>query len=64
VKIPDEDLAGPAHRRRALLTGIDIPSHMTAYRTDHIDRYERVRTAGDIDALFVEPEGEAPEGDA
>jgi hypothetical protein len=39
---------------RALLTGRDISSHMDDYRTDHIDRYERVRTTGDIDALFVE----------
>jgi hypothetical protein len=39
---------------RALLTGRDIPSHMTDYRTDHQERYEKVRTAGDVDALFVE----------
>ncbi|RFZ04400.1 hypothetical protein MML61_10060 [Mycobacterium marinum] len=38
---------------RALLTGRDIRSHMAGYRTDHIDRYEKVRTAGDVDALFV-----------
>jgi hypothetical protein len=38
---------------KALLGGGDIPSHMTDYRVDHIDRYERVRTAGDVDALFV-----------
>lgn len=41
---------------RALLTGGDIPSHMADYRADHIDRYQRVRTTGDIDALFVEAE--------
>lgn len=43
---------------RALLTGIDIPSHMEEYRSDHIDRFERVKATGDIDALFVvyEPE--------
>ena len=37
---------------RALLTGIDIPVHMEEYRSDHIDRFERVKTTGDIDALF------------
>ena len=26
---------------------------MDNYRHDHSDRYERVRTSGDIDALFV-----------
>jgi hypothetical protein len=40
---------------RALLTRHDIPSHITGYREDYIDRYERVRTAGDVDALFVRP---------
>jgi hypothetical protein len=40
---------------RALLSGTEIPIHMTEYRTNHIDRYERARTAGDIDALFVKP---------
>lgn len=43
---------------RALLTGGDIPSHMANYRADHIDRYQRVRTTGDIDALFVEAESD------
>jgi hypothetical protein len=38
----------------ALLTGGDVSSHIEGYRTDHIDRYERVRTTGDVDALFVE----------
>ncbi len=38
---------------RALLTGADIPSHMQEYRSDHADRFERVRATGDIDALFV-----------
>jgi hypothetical protein len=38
---------------KAILLGREIPSHMTEYRTDHIDRYERARTTGDIDALFV-----------
>ena len=38
----------------ALLTGVDIPTHMVDYRTDHIDRFERVKATGDIDALFVE----------
>jgi hypothetical protein len=47
---------------RALLTGSDVPSHMAEYRADHIDRYERVRTSGDIDALFVEAERD-PDGD-
>lgn len=47
---------------RALLTGIDIPSHMAEYRSDHIDRFERVKATGDIDALFVvyEPEDDEP----
>jgi hypothetical protein len=39
---------------KALLTGRDIPTHMTDYRKDHQERYEKVRTAGDVDALFVE----------
>lgn len=39
---------------KALLTGRDIPSHMADYRDDHIARYKRVQTAGDVDALFVE----------
>lgn len=39
---------------RALLTGREIPSHMTDYRTDNQERYERVRTSGDVDALFVD----------
>ena len=38
---------------RALLTGIEIPSHMAEYRSDHIDRFERIKATGDIDALFV-----------
>jgi hypothetical protein len=43
---------------RALLTGTDVPSHMEQYRSDHIDRCERVKATGDVDALFVvyEPE--------
>lgn len=43
---------------RALLAGNDIASHMGEYRADHIDRFERVKATGDIDALFVvyEPE--------
>jgi hypothetical protein len=43
---------------RALLTGTDVPSHMEQYRSDHVDRYERVRATGDVDALVVvyEPE--------
>lgn len=43
---------------RALLTGIDVPSHMEQYRSDHIDRCDRVKATGDVDALFVvyEPE--------
>lgn len=43
---------------RALLTDGDIPSHMSTFRADHIDRYQRVRTTGDIDALFVEAEND------
>jgi hypothetical protein len=46
---------------RALLTGRDVSSHMDDYRADHIDRYERVRTTGDIDALFVESEPDLQE---
>ena len=47
---------------RALLSGVDIPSHMAEYRSDHIDRFERVKATGDIDALFVvyEPEDDDP----
>lgn len=45
---------------RALLSGTDVPSHMTEYRSDHIDRFERAERTGDIDALFVEYE---PDGD-
>jgi hypothetical protein len=37
----------------ALMAGSDVRSHMDNYRKDHIERYERVRTTGDIDALFV-----------
>ena len=48
---------------RALLTARDIPSHMADYRADHIDRYERVRTTGDIDALFVEAERDGGDQD-
>ncbi|MGH3560564.1 MAG: hypothetical protein ACRDTN_01830, partial [Mycobacterium sp.] len=43
---------------RALLTGRDIPSHMADYRADRISRFERIRTDGDIDALFVEVGGD------
>ncbi|MBB5166707.1 hypothetical protein [Mycobacterium sp. AZCC_0083] len=39
---------------RALLSGTEIPSHMDGYRADHVDRFERVKATGDIDALFVE----------
>ena len=39
---------------RALLTGRDILSHMDEYRTEHIDRFARVKATGDIDALFVQ----------
>ena len=48
---------------RALLSGRDIPSHMADYRADHIDRYKRVRTGGDIDALFVEAERDRDDQD-
>ena len=40
----------------ALLAGREIADHMAEYRADHIDRYERARTSGDIDALFVDRE--------
>ena len=47
---------------RALLAGTDTASHMAEYRADHIDRFERVKATGDIDALFVvyEPEDDEP----
>lgn len=47
---------------RALLTGIDVSRHMEEYRSDHIDRFERVKATGEIDALFVvyEPEDDEP----
>jgi hypothetical protein len=41
---------------RALLEGKDIRSHMEEYRSDHVHRFDRVRSTGDIDALFVEAE--------
>lgn len=41
---------------RALLTGHEIPSHMDEYRANHIERFERIRTVGDIEALFVRSE--------
>jgi hypothetical protein len=37
----------------ALLTGRDIPSYMTDYRDDHIARYQRAQTTGEIDSLFL-----------
>jgi hypothetical protein len=43
---------------RALLAGDDIASHIGEYRADHIDRFERVKATGDIDALFVVDEPE------
>ncbi|BCI52216.1 hypothetical protein NIIDNTM18_14940 [Mycolicibacterium litorale] len=39
---------------KALLAGIEIPTHMSDFRADHIDRFKRVKQTGDIDALFVE----------
>jgi len=36
---------------RALLTGNGIASHMSEYRADHIDRFERVKATSDINAL-------------
>ena len=41
---------------RALFTGNDIPSYMNNFRDDQIERYERIRTTGDIDALFLPAE--------
>lgn len=38
----------------ALMAGNDVQSHLDNYRIDHIERYDRVRAGGDIDALFVE----------
>lgn len=46
---------------RALLTGVEIPSHMEDYRSDHISRFERAKTSGDIDALFVANDPEEDE---
>lgn len=37
----------------ALMTGSDVRSHIENYRADHIERYERVQAARDVDALFV-----------
>ena len=48
---------------KALLTGSDIPSHMADYRADALDRYECIRTTGDIDALFVKAAIEPDEDD-
>jgi hypothetical protein len=47
---------------RALLAGTDTASHMAEYRADHIDRFDRIKATGDIDALFVvyEPEDDEP----
>jgi hypothetical protein len=47
---------------RALLTATDTASHMAEYRADHIDRFERIKATGDIDALFIvyEPEDDEP----
>jgi hypothetical protein len=39
---------------KALLAGRDIRSYVTDYHVDHQERYEKVGTAGDVDALFVE----------
>jgi aryl carrier-like protein len=39
---------------RAIMIGRDIPSHIDDYRNDHVDRYTRVRTLGEVDALFVD----------
>ena len=41
---------------RALLAGEDIRSHMEDYQLDHVRRFDRVQSTGDIDALFVEAE--------
>ena len=41
---------------RALLAGEDIRSHMEDYRLDHVCRFDRVQSTGDIDTLFVEAE--------
>lgn len=42
---------------RALLHGVDVGSHLDGYRTDHIDRFERITTTGsphNVDALFID----------
>ena len=41
---------------RALLAGESIRAHMEDYRLDHVRRFNRVQSTGNIDALFVEAE--------
>jgi hypothetical protein len=48
---------------KALLSGTDITSHMDDFRNDSLDRYERIRRTGDIDALFIQAVIEPPEQD-
>jgi hypothetical protein len=41
---------------RAVLIGVEIPTHIDEYREDHIERFNRIRETGDVDALFVPSE--------
>jgi hypothetical protein len=45
-----------------MLTGSDVAAHLTDFRADMIERFNRIRTSLDVDALFIDPVGE-DEGD-
>jgi hypothetical protein len=47
----------------AMLTGEAVAVHMTSFRADMIDRFNRIRTSFDVDALFINPVGEDDEED-
>ena len=46
-----------------MLTGEVVAIHMTSFRSDMIDRFNRIRTSFDVDALFIDPVGEDDEED-
>ncbi len=46
-----------------MLTGEVVAVHMTSFRADMIDRFNRIRTSFDVDALFIDPVGENDEED-
>ena len=48
---------------RALLTGRDIPSHMKDFRDDDCRRYQRIKSGGSSDDLFIQSEIVADEDD-